>query len=89
MQRKSPCIITLSTGEREKPEEMAWKYTSSYRDVIRAKIALYAAAGLCNDEIAARLDTPRKLSVSGVSRIGNGWGVRQKSRSLKQRTGET
>ena len=40
---------------------MARKYTSSYRDVIRAKIALYAAAGLDNDEIAARLDTPRQI----------------------------
>lgn len=61
MPRKSPCIITLSTGERERLEAMARKYTSSYRDVIRAKIALYAAAGLGNDEIAARLDTPPQI----------------------------
>jgi hypothetical protein len=32
-----------------------------YRDVIRAKIVLLAAAGLDNDEIAARLDTRREI----------------------------
>jgi len=29
--------------------------------VIRAKIILYAAQGLRNDEIAAKLDTPRQI----------------------------
>jgi transposase len=29
--------------------------------VIRARIVLYAARGLDNDEIAARLDTPRQI----------------------------
>jgi transposase len=29
--------------------------------VIRAKIVLYAAQGLANDEIASRLDTPRQI----------------------------
>ena len=61
MPRKSPCIIILATGERKRLEAMVRKYTSSYREVIRAKIALYAAAGLGNDEIAARLDTPRQI----------------------------
>jgi transposase len=28
---------------------------------VRAKIVLYAAEGLGNDEIAARLDTPRQV----------------------------
>ena len=37
------------------------KYTSPYRDVIRAKIVLLAAQGLSNDRIAARLDTPRQI----------------------------
>ena len=32
-----------------------------YRDVVRAKIVLMAAAGLDNDEIAARLDTRREI----------------------------
>ena len=40
---------------------MARKYTSPYRDVIRAKIVLYAATGLQNQDIAARLDLPRQI----------------------------
>ncbi len=32
-----------------------------YREVVRAKIVLMAAAGLDNDEIAARLDTRREI----------------------------
>ena len=35
----------------------ARKYTSQYRDVIRAKVILYAADGMRNDQIAERLDT--------------------------------
>ena len=40
---------------------MARRYTSPYREVIRAKIILYAARGLDNDEITKRLDTPRQI----------------------------
>jgi len=40
---------------------MARKYTSPYRDVIRARIVLYAAEGFGNDEISGRLDTPRQI----------------------------
>ena len=36
-------------------------YRSSYRDVIRAKIILYAAQGLSNDVIASRLDLARQI----------------------------
>lgn len=61
MPRASPFVVKLTAGERERLEAIARKYTSSYRDVIRAKIALYAADGLGNDEIAARLDTPRQI----------------------------
>lgn len=61
MPRKSPWVIELSTTEQQRLEATARKYTSSYRDVVRAKIVLYAAAGLDNDEIAARLDTPRQI----------------------------
>jgi len=61
MPRKSPFVVNLTASERERLETIARKYTSSYRDVIRAKIALYAADGLGNDEIAARLDTPRQI----------------------------
>jgi len=61
MPRKSPYRIDLSDEERAALERIARKYTSPYRDVIRAKVALYAAEGLANDEIAARLDTPRQI----------------------------
>ena len=42
-------------------EARARRYTSSYSEVVRARIVLYAAEGLGNDEIAARLDTPRQV----------------------------
>jgi transposase len=61
MPRKSPYPIELSSTERDRLQAIARKYTSPYRDIIRAKIVLYAAAGLDNDEIAARLDTPRQI----------------------------
>jgi hypothetical protein len=56
----------LSQEQRARLEVLTRSYTSPYRDVIRAKIALYAADGLHNDQIAARLDTaPDKSSASG------------------------
>ena len=61
MSRRSPYHIKLSRKERAKLEAMARKYTSPYRDVIRAKIVLYAAQDLENEEIAQRLDTPRQI----------------------------
>jgi hypothetical protein len=59
--RKSPFVLALSSTERDHLESLARAYTSPYRDVIRAKIVLYAAQGLDNDTIAARLDTPRQI----------------------------
>ena len=61
MPRRSPFVIQLSATEKSKLEAMARQYTSPYRDVIRAKIVLYAALGHGNDQIAARLDTPRQI----------------------------
>ncbi len=61
MPRESPFRIHLSAEQRARLEMQARAYTSPYRDVIRAKIVLYAAAGLSNDEIALRLDTPRQI----------------------------
>jgi transposase len=61
MPRKSPFIIVLSANERATLQKQAHKYTSSYRDVIRARIILYAADGLDNDEIATRVDLPRQI----------------------------
>lgn len=61
MPRESPFLITLTAEQRAKLEALARQYTSSYRDVIRAKIVLYAASGLSNKQIAQRLDTPRQI----------------------------
>lgn len=59
--RTSPFAIELSSAERIRLETVAHQYTSPYRDVVRARIILYAAEGLSNDVIAARLDTPRQV----------------------------
>jgi hypothetical protein len=59
--RRSPFPIELTTEEDQELRRMARRYSSPYRDVIRAKIILYAAQGARNDEIATRLDTPRQI----------------------------
>lgn len=61
MPRRSPYRIVLSDEERDELEACARRYTSPYAEVVRAKIVLMAAEGLRNDEIAARLDTPRQV----------------------------
>ncbi len=61
MPRTSPFVITLTRAERRELEARARRYTSPYRDVIRAKIVLLAATGLGNDAIGARVDTPRQI----------------------------
>lgn len=61
MPRKSPYVLALTAEQRNELEARARRYTLSYRDVVRAKIVLMAAAGMDNDEIAARLDTRREV----------------------------
>ena len=61
MPRRSPFHIALDPNERRELEALARRYTSPYRDIIRAKIVLFAAEGLSNDQIAVRLDTPRQI----------------------------
>lgn len=61
MPRRSPYVVELTDPERNELESRARKYTSPYRDVIRAKIVLLAAQGLSNDVIASHLDTPRQI----------------------------
>jgi transposase len=61
MSRTSPYRIALTEDERRRLESAARRYTSPYREVVRARIVLYAAEGLGNDEIAARLATPRQV----------------------------
>ena len=52
MPRTSPYSLTLTDAECTELEARARRYTSSYSEVVRAKIVLYAAEGLGNDEIA-------------------------------------
>ena len=61
MPRKSPYTILLTREEKAALQNTARKYTSSYIDVIRAKIVIYAAEELENKEIALRLDTSRQI----------------------------
>jgi len=61
MPRNSPFEVKLSADERLWLESVSKKYTSSYINVIRAKIILYAAEGMQNVEIAKRLDLPRQV----------------------------
>ena len=60
MSRRSPYAIELSEEERRALQRIAARYSSPYREVMRAKIVLYAAQGLSNEEIASRLD-PRQV----------------------------
>jgi len=61
MSRSSPYHIVLTVAEEEGLSRRAAKYTSPYFQVLRAKMILLAAQGCSNDEIAARLDTRRKV----------------------------
>ncbi|MBA2556029.1 MAG: helix-turn-helix domain-containing protein [Chloroflexi bacterium] len=61
MSRRSPFVIELDPAERAELEARSRTYTLPYRDVMRARIVLYAAEGLRNDAIAARLDTRREV----------------------------
>ena len=61
MPRESPYRIVLTEEERGELSRRANKYTLPYFAVSRAKMILLAAHGLSNDEIANRLDTPRKV----------------------------
>jgi transposase len=81
MPRKCPFRIDLSDAERARLEATARKYTSPYRDVIRARIVLYAAEGLENGEIAARLDTPRQMVSKWRKRF-----FRERLRGLEERS---
>jgi transposase len=61
MPRRSPYAIVLSDQDRAELLRTAGKYSSPYRDVMRAKIVLYASQGLSNEDISARLDLPRQV----------------------------
>lgn len=61
MPRKSPYVILLDQEEKDGLERISRRYTSPYRDVMRAKVVLLAAEGLSNKEIGERLDLPRQI----------------------------
>ena len=61
----TPYRIELADDEREVVEQRARSSNASFRAVIRARIVLYAAAGLDNVAIARRLDASRSF----VSRV--------------------
>lgn len=61
MPRRSPYRIELNDEERAALESLASSYTLPYWQVIRAKMVLMAAAGMRNDEIAARLGCGRDV----------------------------
>ncbi|MCA1678394.1 MAG: helix-turn-helix domain-containing protein [Actinobacteria bacterium] len=62
--------ITLSEEECFELERRAAKLTLPYRDVQRAKVVLYAAEGLSNVEIAARLEMCSKVVGQWRRRFG-------------------
>jgi transposase len=49
-------VVVLSTEERAELERRAREVTAPWREVQRARMILYAAEGLADSEIAARLD---------------------------------
>ena len=61
MPRLSPYTIKLSSAEEAELHRRASKYTLPYFQVQRAKMILYAAHGMSNDEIANCLDTRREV----------------------------
>jgi transposase len=61
----TPYRIELSEDERTVIEQRARSSNAPYRQVVRARIVLYAAAGMENAEIATRLDSTREF----VSRV--------------------
>src|SRR5436309_13855683 len=65
--RTSRYVIELSAEERDGLERRAREVTAPWRDVQRARMILYAAEGMADIEIAARLDC-HPDSVSGRRR---------------------
>jgi transposase len=60
MAGRSPYAVVLSDEQRRELERRAAAYSGPHRDVVRAKAILYAADGMSNTEIAARVDQSRQ-----------------------------
>jgi len=84
MPRRSPDVIELSKTEREELAARVRRYTSPYRDVIRAKIVLLAAGGLANDAIGGRRDTPRQVVSKWRQRFYHGSIIRPRGGSSRR-----
>ena len=61
MPMKSPYWVILTADEKKWLQSFTRKYTSQYRDVMRAKIVLLAAEGVSNKEIGQRLELSRQI----------------------------
>ena len=60
MPQISPYKIVLTDQERATLKGRSRQYTLPHYQVIRAKMVLLAADGMGNDQIADKLDVPRK-----------------------------
>jgi transposase len=60
MPRKSPFEIVLTDEERDYLVFLSRKYTAPFKDVVRARVILFAADGIENEEIGEKLNLPRK-----------------------------
>jgi transposase len=76
----TPYRIELSEHERSEIEQRARSSNAPYRQVIRARIVLYAADGMENAAIAARLDSTREF----VSRVRKRF-VEERLKALEER----
>ena len=70
MARHSSDVIELSEQEQIELGAIAGRLTAPFRMVQRARIVLYAAQGLTNVEIAARLDTTPEVVAKWRRRFG-------------------
>jgi hypothetical protein len=85
--RRSAFVIELTKEEQAELAARFKEYTSSYREVMRAKIMLLASQGLGNDRIAARLGMPRQIVSKWRQRFYYGRlpGLDEKPRGGRQR----
>jgi transposase len=59
--RRSPFEIGLTFEEEQELTRRATSYTLPYSSVVRARMILFAAKGMTNDQIATKLGTRREV----------------------------
>jgi hypothetical protein len=76
---RSPFVVTLRAGERRFLKARACQATAPYRQVVRARIVLLAAAGLANAHIARKLgiapNTAGKWAQAVLRGGSTGWPI--------------